>query len=473
MYAQKRPERVDMSRPNEVRTDLSKLSSFINKLAIIIFNLSYSNIQTNNQKRKIDRLTSQTINVSISKRQKNKSSSMTVTLGQTYLAIPGPSVIPEAVLRSMHRSSPNIYEGELIEITESLIPDLNYVARSTGKVAIYIANGHGIWEAALSNMVSAGDHVLVLATGRFAHGWAEMAKKMGIAVDILDFGKNRAVDFQVLSEKLNSEPQIKYKSILMTHVDTSTSVKNDIANVRQILDDTKSPALLAVDCIASLGCDRFEMDDWGVDIMVAACQKGLMVPPGIGFVFFNNKAKERQKSLTNVSSYWDWAPRVNPGLYYEYFCGTAPTHHIYGLRTALDMIKSEEIEKTWKRHEILSQAIWAAIDRWSSAGDISLNVKNPSDRSHAVTSIRLGGKNGTRLRHWLQTKSGLTIGIGLGMSEAEDPYGDGFVRFGHMGHVNAQMVMALLGTVETGLKAIEYKHGKGALEAASEILSTI
>ena len=207
--------------------------------------------------------------------------------------------------------------------------------------------------------------------------------------------------------------------------------------------------------------------------MVAACQKGLMVPPGIGFVFFNDRAKERQKSLTNVSSYWDWAPRVNPSLYYEYFCGTAPTHHIYGLRTALDMIKLEEIEKTWKRHEILSRAIWAAIDRWSSAGDMSLNVKNPSDRSHAVTSIRLGGKNGTQLRQWLQTKSGLTIGIGLGMSEPGDPHGDGFVRFGHMGHVNTQMVMALLGTVETGLRAIGYKHGNGALEAASEILSTI
>ena len=124
-------------------------------------------------------------------------------------------------------------------------------------------------------MVSAGDHVLVLATGRFAHGWAEMAKKMGVAVDILDFGKNRAVDFQVLSEKLNSEPKTKYKSILMTHVDTSTSVKNDIASVRKILDDTKSPALLAVDCIASLACDRFEMDDWGVDIMVAAFRKVL------------------------------------------------------------------------------------------------------------------------------------------------------------------------------------------------------
>ncbi len=122
---------------------------------------------------------------------------MTVSSGQTYLAIPGPSVIPEEVLRSMHRASPNIYEGELIEITESLIPDLNYVARSSGDVAIYIANGHGIWEAALSNTVSAGDHILVLATGRFAHGWAEMARKMGVSVDILDFGKNRAVDVQV------------------------------------------------------------------------------------------------------------------------------------------------------------------------------------------------------------------------------------------------------------------------------------
>jgi alanine-glyoxylate transaminase/serine-glyoxylate transaminase/serine-pyruvate transaminase len=322
-------------------------------------------------------------------------------------------------------------------------------------------------------MVTSGDHVLVLATGRFAHGWAEMAKKMGVSVDILDFGKNSAVDVRILEKKLKSEPTAKYKAILMTHVDTSTAVKNDIASVRKKLDEIECQALLAVDCIASLACDRFEMDDWGVDIMVAACQKGLMVPPGIGFVFFNNRAKERQKSLNNVSSYWDWEPRVNPKLYYEYFCGTAPTHHIYGLRTALDMIKCEKIENTWKRHEILSRAIWAAIDRWSSAGEMSLNVKNLSDRSHAVTSFRLGGKNGTRLRKWLQTKSGLTIGIGLGMSEPGDPKGDGFVRFGHMGHVNTQMVMALLGTVETGLRAIEYEHGSGGLEAASKILSSI
>ena len=398
---------------------------------------------------------------------------MTVSSGQNYLAIPGPSVIPEEVLRSMHRSAPNIYEGELIEITGSLIPDLNYVARSSGHVAVYIANGHGVWEAALSNMVSIGDHILVLATGRFAHGWAEMARKMGVEVDILDFGKDKALDIHILNEKLKSEPKTKYKAILMTHVDTSTSVKNDIASVRKKLDEIGCPALLAVDCIASLACDRFEMDEWGVDVMVAACQKGLMLPPGIGFVFFNDRAKERQKHLTNVSAYWDWEPRVNPKLYYEYFCGTAPTHHIYGLRTALDMIKREKIEQTWTRHEVLSRAIWAAIDRWSLEGNISLNVKNPLERSHAVTSIRLGEKNGTNLRKWLQNKSGLTIGIGLGMSERGDPHGDGFIRFGHMGHVNTQMVMALLGTVETGLTAIDYKHGKGALEAASEVLQSI
>lgn len=398
---------------------------------------------------------------------------MTTSSGQTYLAIPGPSVIPEEVLRSMHRSAPNIYEGELIEITRSLIPDLNYVARSSGNVAIYIANGHGIWEAALSNIATANDHILVVATGRFAHGWAEMARKLGIKVDVVDFGKNRALDIEVLAKKLKSESKTKYKAILMTHVDTSTSVKNDILNVRKKLDEINCSALLAVDCIASLACDKFEMDEWGVDIMVAACQKGLMVPPGIGFVFFNERARERQKQIPHVSSYWDWEPRINPKFYYEYFCGTAPTHHIYGLRTALDMIKNEEIENTWKRHEILSRAIWAAIDKWSLDGDMSLNVKDPIERSHAVTSIRLGGKNGTKLRQWLQTKSGLTIGIGLGMSEPGDPNGDGFVRFGHMGHVNAQMVMALLGSVDAGLNAIEYKHGNGGLEAASKVLSSI
>ena len=398
---------------------------------------------------------------------------MTTSSGQTYLAIPGPSVIPEEVLRSMHRSAPNIYEGELIEITKSLIPDLNYVARSSGNVAIYIANGHGIWEAALSNIATANDHILVVATGRFAHGWAEMARKLGIKVDVVDFGKNRALDIEVLAKKLKSESKTKYKAILMTHVDTSTSVKNDVLNVRKKLDEINCSALLAVDCIASLACDKFEMDKWGVDIMVAACQKGLMVPPGIGFVFFNERARERQKQIPHVSSYWDWEPRINPKFYYEYFCGTAPTHHIYGLRTALDMIKNEEIENTWKRHEILSRAIWAAIDKWSLDGDMSLNVKDPIERSHAVTSIRLGGKNGTKLRQWLQTKSGLTIGIGLGMSEPGDPNGDGFVRFGHMGHVNAQMVMALLGSVDAGLNAIEYKHGNGGLEAASKVLSSI
>ena len=136
---------------------------------------------------------------------------MTVSSGQTYLAIPGPSVIPEEVLRSMHRASPNIYEGELIEITESLIPDLNYVARSSGNVAIYIANGHGIWEAALSNIVAANDHILVVATGRFAHGWAEMARKLGIKVDVVDFGKNRALDIEVLAKKLNQNLKLNIK----------------------------------------------------------------------------------------------------------------------------------------------------------------------------------------------------------------------------------------------------------------------
>ena len=153
---------------------------------------------------------------------------MTVPSGKTYLAIPGPSVIPEEVLRSMHRAAPNIYEGELIDTTKSLIPDLNYVARSSGHVAVYIANGHGIWEAALANIVSAGDHILVLATGQFAHSWAEMAETLGIKVEIIEFGTQSTIEATRVSEALMADKAQRIKAVLVTHVDTSTSIKNDI-----------------------------------------------------------------------------------------------------------------------------------------------------------------------------------------------------------------------------------------------------
>jgi len=394
---------------------------------------------------------------------------MSLSHGRPYLAIPGPSVIPDQVLQAMHRPSPNIYEGELVEMTESLIPDLKYVAQTNGYVAIYIANGHGAWEAALANTVEAGDEILVAATGRFAHGWAEMAGSMGVNTQIIDFGKSSTIDANVLEKALKLDVDKKIKAVLVTHVDTSSSVRNDLHSVRQVLNTLRHPALLLADCVASLACDRFEMDNWGVDIMVAGSQKGLMVPPGLSFVFFNERAKIKQGSLSRVSSYWNWAPRVDPDIYYEYFCGTAPTQHIYGLRVALNMIRSEGLDAIFKRHETLARAIWSAVECWGSDnGQMRLNIQNEKHRSRAVTAISIGAPHGLKLRRWVEQKAGLTLGIGLGMSTSEDPQADGFFRVGHMGYLNAHMVMGLIGTVEAGLCALSIPHGSGACEAAAQ-----
>lgn len=386
--------------------------------------------------------------------------------GRTYLAIPGPSVMPDRVLNAMHRASPNIYTGQLHDLTESLIPDLKAVAKTKGHCAIYISNGHGAWEAALANILSRGDAVLVLATGRFGHGWADMAKAMGIEAEVLDFGEQSDIDLARAEAVLAADTAHKYKAVLLVHVDTSTSVKNDVPGLRAVLDRVGHPALLCVDCIASFGCDRFEMDGWGVDVMVAACQKGLMTPAGLGLVYFNDKADSLRENADLVSSYWDWRPRSHPEQYYEFFGGTAPTHHLYGLREALDMIAEEGIEQVWARHEALARTIWAAFDAWGAEGPLALNIADPSKRSHAVTSAYAGPGDGDRLREWCERVAGVTLGIGLGREPA-----DAFFRIGHMGHVNAHMVLGVLAVMDAGLKSLRISHGAGALDAAARVIA--
>ncbi|SIT84127.1 alanine-glyoxylate transaminase / serine-glyoxylate transaminase / serine-pyruvate transaminase [Yoonia rosea] len=389
---------------------------------------------------------------------------MSLSQGRAYLAIPGPSVIPDQVLRAMHRASPNIYEGELHELTASLVPDLKEIAMTDSDVAIYIGNGHAAWEAALANTISAGDTVLVLATGRFCIGWGEMAAGLGAKVETIDYGAQSPIGLAQVEEVLAKDKEGRIKAVLAVHVDTSTSVKNDIASLRDVMDRVGHPALLMADCIASLGCDRFEMDAWGVDVMVAGCQKGLMTPAGISFVWFNAKADAARGD--RVTTYWDWRPRTNPEFYFQYFDGTAPTHHLYGLRTALDMIKAEGLDNVFARHEKLAQVIWTAFDHWATEGPMHLNIADPAHRSHAVTSVSIGAPHGDALRHWCEHKCGLTLGIGLGRSPA-----DAYFRVGHMGHVNAHMIMGALGTIEAGLNALNIPHGQGALSAAAQAIA--
>jgi len=396
---------------------------------------------------------------------------MSLANGRPYLAIPGPSVMPDAVLNAMHAASPNIYEGALPEMVAGLIPDLRAVARTSGDVAIYIANGHGAWEAALANTVAPGEKVLIPATGRFGFGWGEMAEGLGIEVEMLDFGRQTPIDPDAVAAALRADTGQKIKAVLAVHVDTSSSLRNDIAALRQVLDDVGHPALLMADCIASLVCDRFEMDAWGADVTLTGSQKGLMVPPGLGFVFFNARAAAQRAAMPRVSRYWDWAPRADPQAFYQYSCGTAPTHHLLGLRAALDLIHAEGLEAIWTRHATLARAIWAAAEAWGTSGPLRLNVADPAHRSHAVTALRLGAPFGARLRAWTESQAGVTLGIGLGMSEPDDPNGTGFFRFGHMGHVNAHMVLGLLGTVEAGLAAQNIPFGPGALSAAAKVIA--
>ena len=397
---------------------------------------------------------------------------MRLSYGRDLIAIPGPSIVPDRVLRAMHRPSPNIYGGDLIALSDTIYRDLAALARTTGDPVIYLGNGHAAWEAAVANTLRPGDRALVLATGIFGRGWAEMARRLGVEVELLDFGFRATADPARLAERLAADREHAIRAVLTVQTDTASSVSNDIPALRQAIDAAGHPALFLVDCIASLGCERFEMDAWGADVTVAACQKGLMLPPGIAFNVVGPRAW--RKRVPCPSLYWDWAPRIEPELFYQRFAGTPPTHHLYGLREALDMLAEEGLENTWARHERLARAIWAAVETWGAptgAGcdrALALNIAEPARRSRAVTTIRTAPGDAIRLRAWCEETAGLTLGIGIA---APDEDGGSLFRIGHMGHLNPPMVLGALATIEAGLSALGIPHGPGGIAAAAEVIA--
>lgn len=393
---------------------------------------------------------------------------MSYPAGRSYLAIPGPSPVPDRVLNAMHRASPNIYHGEIVDLSHALLPDLCRLAGTRHHVAIYIANGHGAWEAANANLFSRGDKALVAATGRFGHAWAEAAHRQGVEVELLDFGRTAPADPQRIADALRADTAHKIRAVLVTHVDTASTARSDIAAIRAAIDATGHPALFAVDAVASLGCDRLLMDDWGIDVLVGASQKGLMLPPGLAFVWVSTKALEDCRTSDLATPYWDWKPRIMAEEFYFLFHGTPPTQHLYGLREALTMLLDEEgLPNVWARHETLAHTVWAAFDAWSKGGDLALNMAAPDTRGRSVTAARIGKGGASALRHWLETEAGVTLGIGLGMAAPTEPAYNDFLRVAHMGHINAHMVLGVLASMDAGLKALAIPHGPGALEAAT------
>jgi alanine-glyoxylate transaminase / serine-glyoxylate transaminase / serine-pyruvate transaminase len=390
---------------------------------------------------------------------------MTVSAGREFLALPGPTTMPDEVLQAMHRPALDIYSEQMVQLSDGLHSDLSKLFATKGKSYIYISNGHGAWEAVLSNVLSRGDRILVLESGRFAMGWGNAARMMGAEVEVLKGDWRRAVRVDEVEERLRKDTEHAIKAIVVAQIDTASGVHNDIEAIGKAIRRSRHPALYMVDAVASLGCTPFEMDAWGVDVAMSGSQKGLMTPPGLGFVAANDRAQEVHKTANMRTPYWCWTERE--GLeHYRRYAGTAPVHLLFGLRKAIDMLFAEGLPNVFRRHELLAEAVRRAVAVWAEGQVIGLNILEPSERSNTVTTVLVSGEehDPVRLQRYCKEKCGVVLGTGIG-----DLQGQAF-RIAHMGHINAPMILGTLGVIETGLKALAIPHGKGGVGAAIEWL---
>ena len=389
---------------------------------------------------------------------------MTVRAGREFLAIPGPTTMPDAVLQAMHRPALDIYSNEMVELTEGLLGDLSKLFATKGQSYIYISNGHGAWEATLSNVLSRGDKVLVLESGRFAIGWGNAAAAMGADVEVLKGDWRRSIRPAEVEARLKQDKDHKIKAILAVQVDTASGAYNDIEAIGKVIKATGHPALFMVDTVASLGCMPFQMDAWGIDVAMSGSQKGLMAPPGLGFVAANDRAREVHKKADLRTPYWDWTEREGAEHYRKY-AGTAPVHLLFAVRQAINMLFEEGLENTFLRHRLLAEAVRRAVAIWAEGQVLGFNIAEPHERSNTVTTVVMGGGyDPVALHRYCKDKCGVVLGVGIG-----DLAGQAF-RIAHMGHVNAPMILGTLGVIEVGLNALNIPHGKGGTEAAIEWL---
>jgi alanine-glyoxylate transaminase/serine-glyoxylate transaminase/serine-pyruvate transaminase len=384
---------------------------------------------------------------------------MTLRAGREFLAIPGPTTVPDEVLRAMHRPAIDIYAGPLLALTESLHRDIARVFQTQSRAYIYIANGHGAWEAALTNVLSRGDKILVLESGRFAIGWGENARRMGVEVEILKGDLRRAVRPSEVEARLLADKGGTIKAILVAQIDTASGVVNDIAAISEARRAAGHEALLMVDAVASLGCMKFEMDKWSVDVAMAGSQKGLMMAPGLGFVAANDRAREAHRKADLRTPYWDWTDREGDAHYQKY-AGTPPEHLLFGLRQALDLLFEEGMENAFRRHHLLAEATRQAVEVWAEGQALNFNIIAPGERSDTVSVVLTNGFDPDAMRTWCREKCGVVLGHGIG-----ELSGKAF-RVAHMGHVNAPMMLGTLSVIEMALGAMSIPHGSGGVQAA-------
>lgn len=388
-----------------------------------------------------------------------------VRRGRGLVQLPGPTNIPERVLRAMHRPSVDFGTAAFAELVARCLDDLARMLATEGRVYAYAALGHGAWEAVLVNLVSPGEAVLVPETGRFAAGWAEMAEALGIPVVRVPTDMRRPVDPGAVEAALRADRERRIRAVLAVHVETSTGICHDPRSLRAALDAAGHPALLVVDAIASFASIPLEMDAWRIDAVLAASQKGLMLPPGLAFVAAGPRALETARRGGLPRKYWDWRGRDGAESY-ERFYGTPPVQMIFGLREALDMLLEEGLPAVHARHARLAGAVRAAVARWAEAGAIGFHCLVPEARADTVTALGFAPSiEPDRIRERCRERYGVAFGGGIG------PFRGRLLRIGHLGDFDEAMILGALGVLELVLRERAVPHGPGGVEAAIAALA--
>jgi alanine-glyoxylate transaminase/serine-glyoxylate transaminase/serine-pyruvate transaminase len=387
---------------------------------------------------------------------------MSFRSGRHFLQIPGPTNVPDRVLRAIDRATIDHRGPDFGQLGREVIAGMKRVFKTDGAVAIYPASGTGAWEAALVNTLSPGDRVLMFETGYFATLWQEMAKRLGLEIEFVPGDWRHGVDPAAVADRLAADRAHGIKAVMVVHNETSTGVTSRVMETRKAMTAANHPALLMVDTISSLASIDYRHDEWGVDVTVAGSQKGLMLPPGLSFNAISAKARAAAKSAKLVKSYWDWQPLIaaNETGFFPY---TPSTNLLYGLREALKMLLDEEgLAGVFQRHRRLAEATRAAVRAWG----LELLAADPREYSHSLTAVTMPkGHDADQLRQVILESYDMSLGAGLGRLKGK------VFRIGHLGDFNELMLIGTLGGVEMGLKRAGVPFAKGGVAAALDHLA--
>ncbi len=384
--------------------------------------------------------------------------------GPHFLQIPGPTNVPERILRAMSRPTIDHRGPEFGEIGRRVLSNVKTLFGTKSDVIIFPGSGTGAWEAALVNTLSEGDSVLMFETGWFATLWDRMATKLGIKTEFLSSDWRRGADASAIAERLKADKGHTIKAVCVVHNETSTGCVSPIAAVRKALDDTGHPALLLVDTISSLCSIEYKHDEWGVDVTVCGSQKGMMLPPGISFNAVSAKAREAAKTAGLKRSYWDWEEMIKANAT-GYFPHTPATNLLYGLDEALKMLIEEEgMENVFARHKKLSEATRRCVRHWG----LEIQCADENHYSDSLTAVRLpDGNSADALRATILDNYNMSLGNGLGQ------LADKVFRIGHLGEFNELTLIGTLGGVEMGLSLAQVPHTSGGVGAAVDYLASV